>query len=87
MSGIGIDTGALKPISACFFDNKVWLAYTQKGDNGYLSCQSRRSVNSSIVCTSQTNSGGHLSASSAETPASGPADYQSEPAAFPAPQP
>ena len=35
MTGVGIDTGALKPISACFFDNKVWLVYTQKGDNGY----------------------------------------------------
>jgi len=33
-SGPGVDTEALKPLSACYLDNKVWLAYTQKGDSG-----------------------------------------------------
>jgi hypothetical protein len=33
-TGVGVDTVALRPISACFFDDKVWLAYTQTGNSG-----------------------------------------------------
>ncbi|MBI3415632.1 MAG: hypothetical protein HY043_09995 [Verrucomicrobia bacterium] len=29
-----IDIAALKPISACFFDGKVWMTYAQYGDKG-----------------------------------------------------